>query len=323
MPALPPAIFLMGPTAAGKTDLALELARVLPCDLISVDSALIYRGMDIGTAKPERAILDAFPHALIDIRDPAESYSAAEFRADALAAMAESTARGRIPLLVGGTMLYYKALLEGLADMPSADPAIRAELEARAAAEGWEALHRELAEVDPESAARIHPNDPQRLTRALEVYRVSGLSMTEHRLRQAAGNPDAGTSGAGQLPYTVAQLAIAPAQRQVLHDRIAQRFRVMLEQGFVEEVEALRRRSDLHAGLPSIRAVGYRQVWEYLDGELSRDEMVERGIIATRQLAKRQFTWLRGWENMHWLDSLACDNLSRVLKYLESVSILK
>ena len=323
MPALPPAIFLMGPTAAGKTDLALELARVLPCDLISVDSALIYRGMDIGTAKPERAILDAFPHALIDIRDPAESYSAAEFRADALAAMAESTARGRIPLLVGGTMLYYKALLEGLADMPSAAPAIRAELEARAAAEGWEALHRELAEVDPESAARIHPNDPQRLTRALEVYRVSGLSMTEHRLRQAAGNPDAGTSGAGQLPYTVAQLAIAPAQRQVLHDRIAQRFRVMLEQGFVEEVEALRRRSDLHAGLPSIRAVGYRQVWEYLDGELSRDEMVEQGIIATRQLAKRQFTWLRGWENLHWLDSLACDNLSRVLKYLESVSILK
>ncbi|PTU77778.1 tRNA (adenosine(37)-N6)-dimethylallyltransferase MiaA [Pseudomonas indoloxydans] len=323
MPALPPAIFLMGPTAAGKTDLALELARVLPCDLISVDSALIYRGMDIGTAKPERVILDAFPHALIDIRDPAESYSAAEFRADALAAMAESTARGRIPLLVGGTMLYYKALLEGLADMPSAAPAIRAELEARAAAEGWEALHRELAEVDPESAARIHPNDPQRLTRALEVYRVSGLSMTEHRLRQAAGNPDAGTSGAGQLPYTVAQLAIAPAQRQVLYDRIAQRFRVMLEQGFVEEVEALRRRSDLHAGLPSIRAVGYRQVWEYLDGELSRDEMVERGIIATRQLAKRQFTWLRGWENLHWLDSLACDNLSRVLKYLESVSILK
>jgi tRNA dimethylallyltransferase len=323
MSSLPPAIFLMGPTAAGKTDLALELARVLPCDLISVDSALVYRGMDIGTAKPERVVLDAFPHALIDIRDPAESYSAAEFRADALAAMAESAARGRIPLLVGGTMLYYKALLEGLADMPSADPAIRAELEARAAVEGWEALHRELAEVDPESALRIHPNDPQRLTRALEVYRVSGLSMTEHRLRQAAGNPDAGTSGAGQLPYTVAQLAIAPAQRQVLHDRIAQRFRVMLEQGFVEEVEALRRRSDLHAGLPSIRAVGYRQVWEYLDGELSRNDMVERGIIETRQLAKRQFTWLRGWENLHWLDSLACDNLSRALKYLESVSILK
>ncbi|WP_161864729.1 tRNA (adenosine(37)-N6)-dimethylallyltransferase MiaA [Pseudomonas yangonensis] len=323
MSSLPPAIFLMGPTAAGKTDLALELARLLPCDLISVDSALIYRGMDIGTAKPGRAILDEFPHALIDIHDPAESYSAAEFRADALAAMAESAARGRIPLLVGGTMLYYKALLEGLADMPSADPAIRAELEARALAEGWEVLHRELAAVDPESAARIHPNDPQRLTRALEVYRVSGLSMTEHRRRQAAGNPEAGTSGGGQLPYTVAQLAIAPAQRQVLHDRIAQRFRAMLEQGFVEEVEALRCRSDLHAGLPSIRAVGYRQVWEYLEGELSRDEMVERGIVATRQLAKRQFTWLRGWDGLHWLDSLACDNLSRALKYLESVSILK
>ncbi|EZH77487.1 tRNA delta(2)-isopentenylpyrophosphate transferase [Ectopseudomonas composti] len=323
MAQLPPAIFLMGPTAAGKTDLALELARVLPCDLISVDSALVYRGMDIGTAKPERSVLEAFPHALIDIRDPAESYSAAEFRADALAAMAESAARGRIPLLVGGTMLYYKALLEGLADMPSADPVIRAELEARAATEGWEVLHRELAAVDPESAARIHPNDPQRLTRALEVYRASGLSMTEHRRRQAAGNPDTGTSGAWQLPYTVAQLAIAPAQRQVLHDRIAQRFRAMLEQGFVEEVEALRRRSDLHAGLPSIRAVGYRQVWEYLDGELSRDEMVERGIIATRQLAKRQFTWLRGWDGLQWLDSLACDNLSRALKYLESVSILK
>lgn len=323
MSSLPPAIFLMGPTAAGKTDLALELARVLPCDLISVDSALIYRGMDIGTAKPERAVLDEFPHALIDIRDPSESYSAAEFRADALAAMAESAARGRIPLLVGGTMLYYKALLEGLADMPSADPAIRAELEARALAEGWDALHRELAAVDPESAARIHPNDPQRLTRALEVYRLSGLSMTEHRRRQAAGNPDTGTSGNGQLPYTVAQLAIAPAQRQVLHDRIAQRFRAMLEQGFVEEVEALRSRSDLHAGLPSIRAVGYRQVWEYLDGELSREEMVERGIIATRQLAKRQFTWLRGWDDLQWLDSLACDNLSRALKYLASVSILK
>ncbi len=321
--ALPPAIFLMGPTAAGKTDLALALARVLPCDLISVDSALVYRGMDIGTAKPDKAVLAEFPHALIDIRDPAESYSAAEFRADALAAMAESAARGRIPLLVGGTMLYYKALLEGLADMPSADPVVRAELEARAAVEGWEALHRELAEVDPQSAARIHPNDPQRLTRALEVYRVSGMSMSEHRLRQAAGNPEGGTSASGQLPYTVAQLAIAPAQRQILHERIAQRFQAMLEQGFIEEVEALRSRSDLHAGLPSIRAVGYRQVWEYLDGKLSREEMVERGIIATRQLAKRQFTWLRGWGDLQWLDSLACDNLPRTLKYLESVSILK
>jgi tRNA dimethylallyltransferase len=189
--------------------------------------------------------------------------------------------------------------------------------------EGWEALHRELAEVDPESAARIHPNDPQRLVRALEVYRVSGLSMSEHRRRQQAGNPDSDTLGSGQLPYTVAQLAIAPVERQILHSRIAQRFHAMLEQGFIEEVEALRKRSDLHAGLPSIRAVGYRQVWEYLDGGLSRAEMTERGIIATRQLAKRQFTWLRGWGDLQWLDSLACDNLPRALKYLASVSILE
>ncbi|UVE17553.1 tRNA (adenosine(37)-N6)-dimethylallyltransferase MiaA [Pseudomonas sp. LS44] len=318
---LPPAIFLMGPTAAGKTDLALELARALPCELISVDSALIYRGMDIGTAKPSAAVLAEFPHRLIDIRDPAQSYSAAEFRADALAAMADITARGRIPLLVGGTMLYYKALLEGLADMPAADPQVRAALEARAAAEGWQVLHQELAAVDPQSAARIHPNDPQRLTRALEVFRVSGLTMSEHRQRQAAH--DLGTGGGmGQLPYTVAQIAIAPAQRQVLHGRIAERFHHMVEQGFIEEVELLRKRGDLYAGLPSIRAVGYRQVWEYLEGSLSKAEMIERGIIATRQLAKRQFTWLRSWTDLYWLDSLAHDNLPRALKYLSSVSIL-
>lgn len=319
---LPPAIFLMGPTAAGKTDLALALADALPCELISVDSALIYRGMDIGTAKPDRATLARYPHRLIDIRDPAESYSAAEFRADALAAMAEISARGRIPLLVGGTMLYFKALLEGLADMPGADPVVRAELEARAALLGWPALHRELAEVDPESAARIHPNDPQRLIRALEVHRVSGLSMTAHRQRQAAENRGLGAPGMAHLPYTVAQLAIAPVQRHVLHERIALRFRQMLEHGFIEEVEALRLRGDLHAGLPSIRAVGYRQVWDYLDGKLSREEMTARGIIATRQLAKRQFTWLRSWADLHWLDSLAGDNLFCALKYLKAVSIL-
>ncbi|MFP5422248.1 MAG: tRNA (adenosine(37)-N6)-dimethylallyltransferase MiaA [Gammaproteobacteria bacterium] len=320
---LPPAIFLMGPTAAGKTDLAIELARVLPCELISVDSALIYRDMDIGTAKPDKAMLAEFPHRLIDIRDPAESYSAAEFRADALAAMAEITARGRIPLLVGGTMLYFKALLEGLAEMPSADAALRAELEARAQAEGWEVLHAELRAVDPESAARIHPNDPQRLIRALEVYRVSGQSMTVHRQRQAAENTAGGASAVRQFPYTVAQLAIAPAQRQLLHERIALRFRLMLEQGLVAEVERLRQRSDLHAGLPSIRAVGYRQVWDHLDGKLDAVQMQERGIIATRQLAKRQFTWLRGWQqDVHWLDSADCDNLPRALKYLAAVSIL-
>ncbi|WP_433885975.1 tRNA (adenosine(37)-N6)-dimethylallyltransferase MiaA [Pseudomonas vranovensis] len=322
MSANPPAIFLMGPTAAGKTDLAIELTKVLPCELISVDSALVYRGMDIGSAKPSKDILAAHPHRLIDILDPAESYSAADFRRDALEAMAEITARGKIPLLVGGTMLYYKALLEGLADMPAADPQVRAELEEQVQRLGLHALHQQLAAVDPESAARIHPNDPQRLIRALEVYRVSGLTMTEHRQRQSAQSSAAGASAAGQLPYTVASLAIAPTDRHILHERIALRFGQMLEQGFVDEVRLLRARSDLHAGLPSIRAVGYRQVWDHLDGKLTSVEMQERGIIATRQLAKRQFTWLRSWADLHWLDSLDCDNLSRTLKYLGSVSIL-
>ncbi|WP_311971895.1 tRNA (adenosine(37)-N6)-dimethylallyltransferase MiaA [Pseudomonas baltica] len=322
MSALPPAIFLMGPTAAGKTDLAIELTKVLPCELISVDSALVYRGMDIGTAKPSRDVLAQYPHRLIDILDPAQSYSAADFRRDALQAMAEITARGNIPLLVGGTMLYFKALLDGLADMPAADAQVRETLEADAARDGWQALHARLAAVDPVSAARIHPNDPQRLIRALEVFLVSGASMTEHRQRQIAQSTDAGASGSGQLPYTVANLAIAPTDRRVLHDRIAVRFGQMLEQGFVDEVKALHDRADLHAGLPSIRAVGYRQVWDHLDGKLTAVEMQERGIIATRQLAKRQFTWLRSWADLNWLDSLACDNLPRTLKYLDSVSIL-
>ncbi len=219
-------------------------------------------------------------------------------------------------------MLYYKALLEGLADMPAADPEVRAEIEEQAARLGWQALHEQLASIDPESAARIHPNDPQRLSRALEVYRVSGLSMTAHRQRQSAQSTDAAASGRPQLPYTVANLAIAPANRQVLHDRIAQRFTQMLEQGFIDEVVALRKRSDLHVGLPSIRAVGYRQVWDHLDGKLTSAEMRERGIIATRQLAKRQFTWLRSWADLHWLDSLDCGNLPRALKYLGTISIL-
>ena len=320
---LPPAIFLMGPTAAGKTDLAIELARSLPCELISVDSALIYRGMDIGTAKPDKATLAEFPHRLIDIRDPAQSYSAAEFRRDALAAMADITARGRIPLLVGGTMLYFKALLVGLPDMPGADAAVRATLEARAEVEGWGVLHDELRAIDPASAARIHPNDPQRLIRALEVFHVSGQSMTAHRQRQAAENSAGATSVGDHFPYTVAQLAIAPAHRQLLHERIALRFQLMLEQGLVAEVERLRQRSDLHVGLPSIRSVGYRQVWDYLDGNLSAQQMQERGVIATRQLAKRQFTWLRGWQHdLQWLDSADCDNLPRALKYLAAISIL-
>lgn len=322
MSSLPPAIFLMGPTASGKTDLALELARVLPCELISVDSALVYRGMDIGTAKPSPQVLAEVPHRLVDIRDPAQSYSAAEFRADALEAMAQISARGNIPLLVGGTMLYFKALEEGLADMPAADAGVRAALEAQAATEGLAVLHRQLAEVDPESAARIHPNDPQRLIRALEVYRVSGMSMSRHREIQNAQKGLAETPGGSVLPYTVARLSIAPAERYSLHQRIEQRFRKMVEQGFVEEVETLRSRGDLHPGLPSMRAVGYRQVWDHLDGKLSCEAMLERGVIATRQLAKRQFTWLRSWPDVHWLESAACDNLPRTLKYLQSLTIL-
>lgn len=317
MSALPPAIFLMGPTASGKTDLAIALAQALPCEIISVDSALVYRDMDIGTAKPDARLLAEFPHRLINIRDAAESYSAAEFREDALAAMADITAAGRIPLLVGGTMLYFRTLLEGLAEMPAADAQVRAELEAWAHTAGLAALHAELARVDAVSAARIHPNDPQRLIRALEVYRVSGRTMTEHRSQQQAQN----APGAGGLPYTVAHMAIAPEQRATLHARIAQRFGRMLEQGFLEEVEQLRARPELHLGLPSIRAVGYRQVWEYLDGQYDYAEMTERGIAATRQLAKRQFTWLRSWpQPLCWLDSLAENNVQHALKYMQSVT---
>lgn len=309
----------MGPTASGKTDLALQLVRELPCEIISVDSALIYRGMDIVSAKPSRDILQAYPHHLVDILDPAQSYSAAQFREDALAAMADITARGRIPLLVGGTMLYYKTLIEGLAAMPAADATIRAALELQAANEGWATLHAQLQQVDPVSAERIHPNDPQRILRALEVWQVSGQSMTQLRAHQALQKQ---ASNGGYLPYNVATFAIAPQQRSVLHERIALRFHLMLEQGFLNEVEALWQRGDLHADLPSIRAVGYRQAWMYLQGDYSYDEMIERGIIATRQLAKRQFTWLRSWEEVHWLDSLSCDILPQALKRLEQLTIL-
>ena len=318
---LPPAIFLMGPTASGKTDLALQLADALPCEIISVDSALIYRGMDIGSAKPNAEILQKYPHHLIDILDPAQSYSAAQFRDDALQAMADITARGRIPLLVGGTMLYFKALTEGLAAMPSADPEVRARLEQQAASEGWAALHTELQRIDPVSAQRIHPNDPQRLLRALEVWHISGQTMTQLRAKQSLEKQQLLASNGAHLPYNVATFAIAPQQRSVLHERIAQRFQQMLEQGFIAEVEALRQRGDLHVDLPSIRAVGYRQAWAYLDGEYAYDDMIERGIIATRQLAKRQFTWLRSWDDVEWLDSLSCNKMSQVLKRLERLSI--
>ncbi|MCW8331815.1 tRNA (adenosine(37)-N6)-dimethylallyltransferase MiaA [Photobacterium sp. SDRW27] len=293
---LPQAIFLMGPTASGKTDLAIRLRQQLPVELISVDSALIYKDMDIGTAKPDERELSLAPHRLIDIRDPAQSYSAADFRADALKEMADIVAAGRIPLLVGGTMLYYKALLEGLSPLPAADPEIRAEIEREAQEKGWQALHEELVRIDPVSGARIHPNDPQRLSRALEVFRISGKTLTE--LTKTQGE---------SLPYKVHQFAITPKDRAVLHQRIEQRFDKMIEAGFEQEVRALYERGDLHPDLPSIRCVGYRQMWDYLDGNCDLEEAVFRGICATRQLAKRQITWLRGWKDLTWLDSSDVD----------------
>ena len=290
----PLAIFLMGPTASGKTDLAIQLHQQLPVEVISVDSALIYRGMDIGTAKPSKAELALAPHRLINICDPAESYSAANFRTDALREMQEISAQGKIPLLVGGTMLYYKALLEGLSPLPSADDKVRSEIEAKAALIGWGGLHQELSKIDPISAQRINPNDSQRINRALEVFYLTGKTLTQLTAQKGEA-----------LPYDILQFAIAPEQREVLHLRIEQRFHKMIELGFQQEVEKLYRRPDLNENLPSIRCVGYRQMWEYLRGDYDHDEMVFRGICATRQLAKRQITWLRGWTSpIQWLDSL-------------------
>jgi len=300
-PAKPLLICLLGPTASGKTDLAIELAQAMACELVSVDSALVYKGLDIGSAKPDYA------HHLIDIRDPAEVYSAADFVADATRLAAEITARGKIPLFVGGTMMYFKAFLEGLADMPPADPAMRQKIEQQAAEFGWPHIHAQLAEVDPQSAARIHPNHSQRLCRALEVFRSSGTSMSEWQARQKAAQ-------AGQLPgdnYRVVQIAICPQDRAVLHARIAHRFELMMKAGMLEEVAGLRARGDLHADLPAIRAVGYRQLWGHLKGDYSLQEGVEKAIAATRQLAKRQLTWLRKWPELNWIYT---DKAGNVLK---------
>ncbi|MCC5825146.1 tRNA (adenosine(37)-N6)-dimethylallyltransferase MiaA [Alkalimonas sp.] len=307
MPEQTPVVFLMGPTASGKTALALALAAELPVDIISVDSALIYRGMDIGTAKPSAEELAAAPHYLIDIKDPAEAYSAADFRSDALACIERSQQRGRLPLLVGGTMLYFKALLQGISPLPAADPQIRAELEQEAQEKGWEALHQELSVIDPVSAARIHPNDPQRINRALEVYRISGQTMTELTAQQGSA-----------LPFPVRQFAIAPTDRAELHRRIELRFMQMLAAGFEQEVQQLKQRGDLHLQLPSMRCVGYRQMWHYLDGAIDHQQMQQQGIAATRQLAKRQLTWLRGWQNVNWLKTEAklTENLQAVLTSL-------
>lgn len=287
---------LMGPTASGKTDLAIALAEARACELVSVDSALVYRGLDIGAAKPD------YPHHLVDIRDPAQAYSAADFAADAHRLSADISARGRTPLLVGGTMLYFKAFLEGLAEMPAADPAIRREIEEQAAAHGWPWLHAQLTRVDPEAAARIHPNHSQRLGRALEVYRASGIPLSQW---QRGDSP----RGLPWERYRVVQLAICPADRAVLHRRIAARFEQMMATGLLEEVRALHRRGDLHPGLPAIRAVGYRQLWQYLDGACSLEEAVARAIAATRQLAKRQLTWLRKWPQLRWLHTDEAGNL--------------
>ncbi len=297
---VPVAICLAGPTASGKTALAMELFQRYPLRLINVDSAQVYRGLDIGTGKPSAIELEKAPHSLIDIRDPAEPYSASEFAKDALQEISLAHAAGQIPLLVGGTMLYFKVLRDGLAAMPDADPAIRSQIEEQAAEQGWDAVHARLAAVDPVAAERIHPNDPQRLQRALEVYLVSGRTLTDFHAEEAQGR------ALPQLEFRF--FAIQPRERHVLHERIAARFQAMLEAGLVDEVRGLRERGDLHATLPSIKSVGYRQVWQHLEGKLSYEEMVEKSIIATRQLAKRQLTWLRSWRDLQILGGPTADS---------------
>ena len=306
----PPAIFLLGPTASGKSDLAMKLTSHLPVELVSVDSALVYRDMNIGTAKPDAEILRQYPHHLVDIRNPDEVYSAADFRSEVLTLMSAISERGNIPLLVGGTMLYFKVLIEGIASMPAADSAIREKIVREAETGGWQKVHQRLAEVDPESAARIHPNDPQRLQRALEIWELTGESMTQLHKKQ---------QNLVSLPFSVCQLAIIPSDRADLHRIIAARFEQMIKDGFVEEVEHLREKYDLNAELPSIKSVGYRQVWQYLEGEVDRKAMQGRAIIATRQLAKRQFTWLRGWSN---LKEIPFPEVNEALKIIQASSIL-
>ncbi len=298
----PPVICLMGPTASGKTALAMELFDALPCDIISVDSALVYRDMDIGTAKPTLAEQQKYPHRLINIKDATQSYSAAEFCADALKEIAEIRAKNRIPLLVGGTMMYFKSLIDGISKLPSADQSIRADIAKEAEQHGWEYMHQQLEKCDPQSAQRIHINDPQRLTRALEVYRISGHTLSQ--LTEIKGD---------RVEGDVLQFAIAPKERATLHQRIALRYEQMIAQGFEQEVVNLRKRTDLHQDLPSIRCVGYRQMWQHLDGDIDHDEMIFRGVCATRQLAKRQLTWLRNWPDLHWLQMEDKQNLQHVL----------
>jgi tRNA dimethylallyltransferase len=304
--ALPLVVAIAGPTAAGKSALALELCKHLQgaAEIVSVDSAQVYRGMDIGTAKPDAGTRARVPHHLLDILDPAETYSAARFAADAAGLIAQIHGAGRLPLLVGGTMLYFRALLEGLSELPPADPALRARLEAQAAALGWAEMHRRLAQVDPQTAARLHPNDAQRIQRALEIQELSGEPASRRQI------------GGRGLSATVVRIAVCPVDRGVLHQRMAQRFDSMLAAGFLGEVAALRGRRDLHSGLPSMRAVGYRQLWAYLEGTYGLDEAVQRGLTATRQYAKRQLTWLRSENSWNWLDPGEPNALARVLNLI-------
>jgi tRNA dimethylallyltransferase len=304
-----PVLCLAGPTAAGKSASTLALAARWPVEIINVDSATIYRGMDIGTAKPSREERARVPQHLLDIRDPAESYSAAEFEHDAGRLIEEIEARGRIPLLCGGTMLYYKALREGLNALPQADAAIRAAIDREAAETGWPALHRELSGYDPETAARLSPNDSQRLQRAIEIYRISGRPMSAW-LREAR---PAASAGVQRRSYVT--LSLEPSDRHALHARIDQRYRKMINDGLIDEVAALHARPDLHTGLPSVRCVGYRQIWDYLEGQASLEEAVERAIAATRQLAKRQLTWLRSQPERMVIDCLAPDVADQVVKH--------
>lgn len=300
------AILLMGPTGSGKSDLAMRLAEALPLEILSVDSALVYRGMDIGTAKPTAAMRARVPHHLLDIRDPAETYSAGEFTRDAAAAMQEIWRRGRHPLLVGGTMLYFHALTHGIAQLPEADPALRAEIDAQAAASGWTALHDELRRVDPAAAARIHVNDPQRIQRALEVYRLTGQSITTLQQTRMSVFDD----------VEVTEFVAAPLERRDLHTRIELRFRAMMAAGLLAEVRVLFARSDLGAEHPSMRAVGYRQLWRHLAGKCGLEEAESQAIAATRQLAKRQLTWLRRRDRAQWFDSMHLDVASQMIDAL-------
>ncbi|WP_421954820.1 tRNA (adenosine(37)-N6)-dimethylallyltransferase MiaA [Polaromonas sp.] len=306
-------IAIAGPTASGKTAAALAIAQHYPVEIISVDSALVYRGMDIGTAKPTAAELAAAPHHLIDIRDPLHAYSAAEFVADAKTLIDEISARGKLPLLVGGTMLYFKALFDGLDDMPKADPAIRAMIAAEALEKGWPALHAELAKIDPLTADRLEPQDSQRISRALEVFRVSGQPLSFFHQRNATKT----IADSAQQPAAAALISLEPTERSWLHERIAARFDAMLAAGFIDEVKTLRARGDLTPDLPSMRCVGYRQAWEALDGTSPMAELRDKGIFATRQLAKRQITWLRSMPQRH---VIACDGEQPVTLILQKVA---